>query len=152
MARLIPTAGIRGQEEQERRATSSLLAVMHAVPEFGHALLKELGAPKSPTIETYTEVRFKDSAGRTVIPDGAIVCQRGKKTWVALVEVKTAKAALRDEQVECYVELAREQGFDGVLTISNQRRFLIVRLARSTARWTASSIPVSELPTIWITR
>ena len=37
-ARLIPTVGIRGQEEQEKRATSSLLAVMRAVPEFGHAL------------------------------------------------------------------------------------------------------------------
>jgi hypothetical protein len=28
---------------------SCLLAVMHGVPEFGHALLRELGAPKSPT-------------------------------------------------------------------------------------------------------
>lgn len=34
-------AGIKGQEEQERRATSSLLAVIRAVPEFGHALLRE---------------------------------------------------------------------------------------------------------------
>ena len=67
-ARLIPTAGIKGQEEQEKRATSCLLAVMHAVPEFGHALLKELGAPKSPVIETFAEVRFKDAAGKTVIP------------------------------------------------------------------------------------
>lgn len=119
-ARLIPTVGIKGQEEQERRATSSLLAVMRAVPEFGHGLLKELGAPKSPTIETYTEVRFKDSAGKTVIPDGAIVCQRGGKTWTCLVEVKTGKAPLRDEQVSCYMDVARENGFDGVLTISNQ--------------------------------
>src|SRR3954469_1618206 len=93
-ARLIPTVGIRGQEEQERRATSSLLAVMRAVPEFGHALLRELGAPKSPRIDTYTEVRFKDGAGKTVIPDGAIVCQRGKKTWTCLVEVKTGRVPL----------------------------------------------------------
>src|SRR5690349_2517987 len=82
--RLIPTVGIKGQEEQERRATSSLHAVMRAVPEFGHGLLAELGAPKSPVIETYTEVRFKDGNGRTVIPDGAIVCQRGSKTWTCL--------------------------------------------------------------------
>src|ERR687898_336584 len=87
-ARLIPTVGIRGQEEQEKRATSTLLAVMRAVPEFGHALLKELGAPKSPVIETFTEVRFKDAAGKTVIPDGAIVCRRGKRAWTCLVEVK----------------------------------------------------------------
>ena len=119
-ARLIPTAGIKGQDEQERRATSSLLAVMRAVPEFGHALLKELGAPKSPVIRTFTEVRFKDSAGKLVIPDGAIVCERGQKSWTCLVEVKTGKAALRDEQVTCYLDVARENGFDGVLTISNQ--------------------------------
>ena len=119
-ARLIPTAGIRGQEEQEKRATSCLLAVMHAVPEFGHALLKELGAPKSPVIQTFAEVRFKDGAGKTVIPDGAIVCQRGKKRWTCLVEVKTSGAALKDEQVGSYLDIAREHGFDGVLTISNQ--------------------------------
>lgn len=119
-ARLIPTAGIKGQEEQEKRATSCLLAVMHAVPEFGHALLKELGAPKSPVIETFAEVRFKDAAGKTVIPDGAIVCQRGKKRWVCLVEVKTGTAGLKDDQVGSYLDIAREHGFDGVLTISNQ--------------------------------
>ncbi|MEA2494935.1 MAG: hypothetical protein QOJ29_2846 [Thermoleophilaceae bacterium] len=119
-ARLIPTAGIRGQEEQERRATSSLLAVMRAVPEFGHALLKELGAPKSPVIETFAEVRFKDAEGKTVIPDGAIVCRRGQKEWTCLVEVKTAGAPLRPEQVNSYLDIARDQGFDGVLTLSNQ--------------------------------
>src|SRR3954451_21327293 len=119
-ARLIPTAGIRGQEEQERRATSSLLAVMRAVPEFGHALLKELGAPKSPVIETFAEVRFKDADGKAVIPDGAIVCRRGSKDWICLVEVKTAGAPLRAEQVNSYLDIARENGFDAVLTISNQ--------------------------------
>ena len=119
-ARLIPTVGIRGQEEQERRATSSLLAVMRAVPEFGHALLKELGAPKSTVIETFAEVRFKDTTGKTVIPDGAIVCRRGKKQWTCLVEVKTAGAGLGSDQISTYLDVARENGFDGVLTISNQ--------------------------------
>ena len=119
-ARLIPTAGIRGQEEQERRATSSLLAVMRAVPEFGHALLKELGAPKSRVIETFTEVRFKDGDGKVVIPDGAIVCRRGQKEWTCLVEVKTGGAPLKPDQVNSYLDVARDGGFDGVLTISNQ--------------------------------
>lgn len=119
-ARLLPTAGIKGQEEQERRATSALLAVMHAVPEFGHALLKELGAPKSPTIQTFAEVRFKTADAKTVIPDGAIVCERGKRSWTCLVEVKTGSAVLRDDQVASYLDVARDQGFDAVLTISNQ--------------------------------
>jgi hypothetical protein len=63
-----PTVGIRGQEEQEKRATSSLLAVMRAVPEFGHALLKDLGAPKG-RITSYAEVRFKDADGKVSIPE-----------------------------------------------------------------------------------
>src|SRR5665213_166936 len=119
-ARLMPTFGIRNQQEQEKRATSCLLAVMHGVPEFGYALLKELGAPKSPVIETFAEVRFKDAGGKTVIPDGAIICRRGGKQWTCLVEVKTGTARLKDEQVASYLDVAREHGFDGVLTISTQ--------------------------------
>lgn len=38
-ARLIPTTAIGGHDEQEQRATSLLLAVMGAVPEFGKTLL-----------------------------------------------------------------------------------------------------------------
>jgi hypothetical protein len=119
-ARLIPATGTRSQQEQEKRATSCLLAVMHGVPEFGHALLHELGAPKAPVIETFAEVRLKDAQGRTVIPDGAVVCRRAGKTWTALVEVKTGSARLKDEQVTSYVDVARANGFDGVLTISTQ--------------------------------
>lgn len=34
-ARLIPTSGINGADEQERRGTSALLAVMSSVREYG---------------------------------------------------------------------------------------------------------------------
>lgn len=109
-ARLIPTYGIRSQEEQEKRATACLLAVMHGVPEFGHALLGELGAPRSPNVETFAEVRFKSAEGKTDIPDGAIVCERGAKRWTCLVEVKTGSAALKDDQVGRYLDIARDHG------------------------------------------
>jgi hypothetical protein len=118
-ARLIPTAGIRGQEEQERRATSSLLAVMGAVPEFGRAILADLGAPRG-RISTYAEVQLKDADGKLSIPDGAIVVERGQTRWSCLVEVKTAGAPLKPEQVARYLDMAREHGFDAVLTISNE--------------------------------
>ncbi|MGH2946527.1 MAG: stress response protein [Solirubrobacteraceae bacterium] len=118
-ARLIPAMGIRGQEEQEKRATTSLLAVMRAVPEFGHALLGPLGAPKG-RISTYAEVQLKDSAGKTHIPDGAVVVERGKTQWRCLVEVKTGNAELKPEQVNRYLDMAREHRFDAVCTISNQ--------------------------------
>ena len=76
-ARLIPTTGIGGQDEQEERATSSLLAVMRAVPEFGRALLEHLDAPAG-RISTYSEVRFKDEDEKVSIPDGGIIVERGK--------------------------------------------------------------------------
>src|SRR5262245_26099410 len=59
-ARLIPTTGIGGQDEQEQRATSSLLAVMRAVPQFGRAVIQHAGAPGGQ-ITTYTEIRFQDA-------------------------------------------------------------------------------------------
>ncbi|MEZ5101975.1 MAG: hypothetical protein R3C15_19675 [Thermoleophilia bacterium] len=118
-ARLIPVAGIRGQEEQERRATSALLAVIRAVPEFGHALIDDLGAPKG-RISTFTEIQLKDAEGKLSIPDGAVVVERGKTVWRALVEVKTGVAELGGEQVSRYLEMARDHGFNTVITISNQ--------------------------------
>ncbi|HZV75779.1 MAG TPA: hypothetical protein VFF79_18890 [Conexibacter sp.] len=117
-ARLIPTVGIRGQNEQERRATSSLLAVVQAVPEFGHALFGPLGAPKG-RIRAFTEVQFKDPDGKTCIPGGAVLIERGSKRFTLLVEVKTGDAELKSDQVSRYLDIARVNGFDGVLTISN---------------------------------
>ena len=76
-ARLIPAVGIRGQEEQEKRATSSLLAVMRAVPEFGHALLGPLGASKG-RIATFAEVQVKDGSGKTHIPDARLSWSAGR--------------------------------------------------------------------------
>jgi hypothetical protein len=118
-ARLIPTAGIRGQEEQERRATSAVLAVMTAVPDFARAVLGHMGAPKGG-VSSFCEVPLKTSDGKSNRPDGAVVVERGKTRWASLVEVKTGKAELRTEQMAGYIDLARGHGFDGVLSISNQ--------------------------------
>ncbi len=117
-ARLIPTSGINGTDEQERRATSALLAVVSAVKEFGRALVKPLGAP-SGTIETYIEVPFV-LGEKKLYPDGLIRVSRGSRSWTALVEVKTGSNALQVEQLENYLDIAKEQGYDVVLTISNE--------------------------------
>lgn len=120
-ARLIPTAGIKKQEEQEKRATSALLAVMGAVPEFGHRLLGEMGAPKGK-IAAFAEVQLKDPGGKVNIPDGAILVTRGQTSWSALLEVKTGSAELKTDQYERYLDMARQHGFDALLTITNQIR------------------------------
>jgi hypothetical protein len=118
-ARLIPVAGIRGQDEQEIRAASSLLAVMGVVDEFGRALLKEIGAPAG-RISTFTEVPLEAPDGKVWRPDGVIAVERGKTSWRCLVEVKTGNVPLGSEQISTYLDLAREHGFQAVLTISNQ--------------------------------
>jgi hypothetical protein len=92
---------------------------MGAVPEFGYSLLCPLGAPKG-RIRTFTEVQFRDVDAKLSTPDGAVVVEGGKKKWRALVEVKTGGAELGSEQVGRYLEMARDHGFDCLLTISNQ--------------------------------
>lgn len=117
-ARLIPTSGINGAEEQERRATSALLAVMTSVKEYGRAITKQLGAPAG-NIETFIEVPF-ELGDQRLYPDGLIRVTRGKTQWTALVEVKTGTNELATQQLENYLDIARANGFDCVLTISNQ--------------------------------
>lgn len=117
-SRLIPTSGISGAEEAERRATSALLAVMSAVKEFGLAITKPFGAPAT-WLSTYVETPFKLD-GKSYRPDGLIRASRGGKDWTCLVEVKTGNSELEAKQVEAYLDIARENKYDCVLTISNQ--------------------------------
>ena len=118
-ARLIPVSGIRNAEEQERRATSALLAVLSSVDEFAFAITKSFNALKG-RLQAYIEVPFELVDGRSVRPDGLIQVTRGKRSWTALVEVKTGSNKLEHEQIEAYLDLAKEQQFDCVITISNQ--------------------------------
>lgn len=117
-ARLIPTSGISGADEQERRATSALLAVMAAVKEFGRAITGPLGAPAG-NLESFIEVPFR-LGDHKHFPDGLIRITRGSRTWVCLVEVKTGSNQLEATQLEAYLDIAREHEFDGLLTISNE--------------------------------
>ncbi len=142
-ARLIPAGKMR-QEEQETRATSTLLAVMPVVPEFGHGLLAEVKAPRGQ-ISTFTEVRLKDGNGKTHIPDGAICIDRGKTRWRCLVEVKTGRANIDAGQVERYIDMAREHGFDAVLTISNQIRSDATNLPYEVDKRKVGKLPVRHI-------
>jgi stress response protein SCP2 len=116
-ARLFSVTGVGNAEEQERRATSTLLSTMMAVRDFGRALVARFGGPAG-SIETYLEVPFTLDE-RTSIPDGVIRVARAGRIWTALLEVKTGISPLRQEQVERYLDLARQQGYDAVITLSN---------------------------------
>lgn len=118
-ARLIPTSGINGAGEQERRATSALLAVLTAVHEFGRSFTTRFGAPAGPRVEAFIEVPF-DVGDTTLYPDGLIRVTRGKRTWTALVEVKTGTNCLAAPQLEAYLDVALKHGFDALITVSNE--------------------------------
>ena len=122
-ARLIPVTGVSGNKEAEGRATSALLAVLTIVRPFSKALLAPLGATRvdRATVEAFTEVGFDTPDGRTVRPDGLVRVLFGRMSrFEALIEVKTGDAKLEAEQINAYVEIARSNNYDCVITISNE--------------------------------
>ena len=119
-ARLFP---VLATTSKEGRTTSIVLACISKVAEFGAELMASLGqrAGKRTTLHTFTEIVFKNERIKVKDrPDGLIVMQNGGKQWRALVEAKVGNAELGAEQVEKYREIAKEQGIDCVITISNQ--------------------------------
>lgn len=117
-ARLFPVSGIGGADEQERRATSALLAVVQSVREFGRAITVPMGAPGG-RLSAFIEVPFTDGE-KHLRPDGLIQVAFGHRIWTALVEVKTGRHDLIPGQLEAYLDVARKHKFDALLTISNQ--------------------------------
>ncbi|RLA00584.1 MAG: hypothetical protein DRQ45_07120, partial [Gammaproteobacteria bacterium] len=120
-ARLIPVAGIKGDREAEQRATSAFLAVLSIVRDLSQKLLTPLGASSAgkAVVETFTEVTV-DSNGKAVRPDGLIRVTYGKRSFTALVEVKTGNNKLEKDQVNAYWQAARQERYDHVITISNE--------------------------------
>lgn len=120
-ARLIPTIA---DTSKEGRITSCTLASLMSVDEFAKSLLTTIGVRlgKTSKVECFTEIVFqnKDKSASKIRPDGLIVVTTGNKKWMALVEAKIGKAELQPDQVEAYLDLAKEHKIDAVITLSNQ--------------------------------
>jgi len=118
-ARLFP---VLADTSKEGRTLSILLACFETVDNFGKSLLADLGIKVGARtqIKTYTEVVLKKGGDKTVRPDGLIVVKSGSTTWTALVEAKVGNSDLNAEQLESYLEIARLNGIDALITISNQ--------------------------------
>lgn len=120
VARLFP---VLANTSKEGRTTSIVLACLDKVEEFGAELLASVGqrVGKRASIETFTEVVFhKQPANIKERPDGLIAVRVGKRTWMALVEAKVGNNELNADQIERYRALAKENGIDCVITLSNQ--------------------------------
>jgi hypothetical protein len=119
-SRLIPVVADSSKEE---RAVSSLLAAFSVVSSLAQSMLQDVGGPTNQraTIRCYSQVVFKNTAPDTKLrPDGFIEVDSGRKVWRAVVEAKIGNAELTAEQIEAYLDLARELGIDALITISNQ--------------------------------
>lgn len=119
-ARLFP---VLSTTSKEGRTTSIVLACLNKIDEFGAHLLASVGQKvgKRSIIETYTEVVFqKQSAEIKDRPDGLIVLTVGSRQWRALIEAKVGNSELDPDQIERYRVLAKDNGIDCVISISNQ--------------------------------
>ncbi|MDF0603914.1 hypothetical protein P1J78_24685 [Psychromarinibacter sp. C21-152] len=119
-ARLFP---VLSTTSKEGRTTSILLACLSRIEEFGALLLSSVGqrVGKRASITAFTEVCFKNqSSSIKERPDGLIVLRVGSREWRALVEAKVGNAELKPDQIERYRILAKDNGIDCVITVSNQ--------------------------------
>ncbi|WP_093114763.1 hypothetical protein [Salinihabitans flavidus] len=101
---------------------SIFLSLLPQIPSLAGAVLNTVGlrVGKRTKIETFTEVVLKDCNDTNNRPDGLLVVSTGKATWSALVEAKIGKSKLDADQVQRYLEMAKANGIDAVLTISNE--------------------------------
>ena len=119
-ARLIPVAA---DTSKENRAASVLLATISSVDAFTKALLSGIGqrVGTRAKVECFTEVVFKKAPdGAKIRPDGLLIVNSGKRSWTALIEAKIGRSQLDPEQIAHYCQLAKLNGIDAVITLSNQ--------------------------------
>jgi len=118
-ARLFP---VLADTSRENRLASILLSLIQVSPGFAEALFGSFGLRigKRSKIETFTEIVLNDNSEIKNRPDGLIVVSSGKSSWSALVEAKIGKAELEVDQVSRYIDAAKANKIDAVLTISNQ--------------------------------
>jgi hypothetical protein len=108
---------------KEERAISPLLAAFSVVPTFAHSMLQEVGGPTNQraAVRCFSQVVFKGApTDKRLRPDGFIEVDSGRKVWRAIVEAKVGGAELSGEQVESYLDLAKQLGIDALITVSNQ--------------------------------
>lgn len=119
-ARLFP---VLADTSKEGRTLSIFLAILTSVKDFSQNILGSVGQRigTNAKIKAYTEVTFKSGANPTLgRPDGLVVIQVGKRQWSALIEAKVGKEHVETEQLERYLEIAKQEKIDAVITITNQ--------------------------------
>ena len=118
-ARLFP---VLADTSKEGRTLSVVLACIAYVDEFKTALFGSLGQRLGvrTKIDVFTEIAFKEASKIPGRPDGLVILTNGSRTWTALIEAKVGNAQLDATQIEAYLQIARVNKIDAIITISNQ--------------------------------
>lgn len=119
-ARLFPVVP---ESSKEQKSLSIFLANLISVRPFAERIMSPLGVKlgKRSSLDCFTEVTLTNEIkGLKDRPDALIVIESGKKSWSALVEAKIGKNIVEPDQLERYVELAKLNNIDAIITISNQ--------------------------------
>jgi hypothetical protein len=118
-ARLFP---VLADTSREGRIASIFLSLLPKIPALAETVFGSIGVRigKRSDIECYTEIVLNDASDIKNRPDGFIVVQNGKARWTALVEAKIGKSEIEYDQVTRYIEAAKANDIDAVITISNQ--------------------------------
>ena len=118
-ARLFPTLK---PSSKELRATSTILAFFQVVPELFSEMISGTGISinNKTTFDTFTEVHLVKSKGAKKSRFDGFIYIKNRTEWTALVEAKVGNGLLTVDQIKTYVEDARANKIDAVITISNQ--------------------------------
>ncbi|MEM8937214.1 MAG: hypothetical protein AAGC77_12475, partial [Pseudomonadota bacterium] len=120
LARLFP---VLPDSQKEQKTLSIFLAAITSVKPLAERCLaivdQKIG--KRTDVKCFTEVTLTNEIkGFKDRPDALLVVKSGKRSWSALIEAKTGKNLLDSDQIERYLQLAKVNGVDAVITISNQ--------------------------------
>lgn len=114
-ARLIPVA----KPGDEIALASVILSALKLIDEFRKLTFNDLKMANGGQVYVYTEVTFPEFPESRI--DGLILVVRGKKIKdAALLEMKTGTSVLDKEQVDRYIQVAKEYGIPRLVTMSNQ--------------------------------
>lgn len=119
-ARLFPVVS---EANKEQKTLSIVLATLMSVRPLAERLLGPLSVKvgKRSVLSCYTEVTLTNEIkGLKDRPDALLVLQSGKRSWSALIEAKVGRNVVGEDQLERYIELAKLNNVDSVITISNE--------------------------------
>jgi hypothetical protein len=119
LSRLIP---VLRDGNKEDRATSVLLAAIRGIPKFAQILLHTAGQRVGvrSKVQCYSQVVLLEPKEGKLRPDGFVTIEKSSNSWSALIESKIGGAALEKEQILSYVELAKKNDVNAIITISNE--------------------------------